>query len=125
MGAARCSGHHVHKKQPQGNCSKFLIYFISLLSPCCRTLSLNPEAQDLADTNHFQLVGYQFTAEKEDTRASRVIRLGLVQNEIALKDTSENVNAQREALYQRIGIIIEAAALAQVNVLCLQEAWSK
>ena len=94
-------------------------------SPCCRTLSLNPEAQDLADTNHFQLVGYQFTAEKEDTRASRVIRLGLVQNEIALKDTSENVNAQREALYQRIGIIIEAAALAQVNVLCLQEAWSK
>jgi len=89
-----------------------------------KTLSLNPEAQDLADTNHFQLVGYQFTAEKEDTRASRVIRLGLVQNEIALKDTSESVNAQREALYQRIGIIIEAAALAQVNVLCLQEAWT-
>ena len=86
---------------------------------------MNPEAQDLADTNHFQLVGYQFTAEKEDTRTSRVVRLGLVQNEIALKDTSENVNAQREALYQRIGIIIEAAALAQVNVLCLQEAWSK
>merc|ERR1711981_260274 len=89
-----------------------------------KTLSLNPEAQDLADTNHFQLVGYQFTAEKEDTRTSRVVRLGLVQNEIALKDTSESVNAQREALYQRIGVIIEAAALAQVNVLCLQEAWT-
>ena len=90
-----------------------------------RKLSLNQEAQDLADTHNFQLVGYQFAAEKEDTRAPRIVRVGLVQNEIVVKDTSENVVVQREALYQRMAEIIKAAALAQVNVLCFQEAWSK
>ena len=90
-----------------------------------RTLSLNQEAQDLADKHNFQLSGYRFVAEKEETRASRIVRIGLIQNEIVIKDTSENVNVQRDALYQRMAVIMEAAALAGINVLCFQEAWSK
>ena len=49
----------------------------------------------------------------------------MVQNEIVVKDTSENVAVQREALYQRMADIFKTAALAKVNVICLQEAWSK
>ena len=50
--------------------------------------------------------------------------LGLVQNAI-VKNTDEDVVVQRDGLYQRMIPIIEAAALAKVNVLCFQEAWSK
>jgi hypothetical protein len=50
--------------------------------------------------------------------------LGLVQNAI-VKSTDEDVVVQRDGLYQRMVPIIEAAALAKVNVLCFQEAWSK
>ena len=32
---------------------------------------------------------------------------------------------QRTALHKRIGEIAEAAALCGVNILCMQEAWSK
>ena len=50
--------------------------------------------------------------------------LGLVQNAI-VKNTDEDVVVQRDGLFQRMIPIIEAAALAKVNVLCFQEAWSK
>lgn len=77
----------------------------------------------IAEENHFQLAGYKFQADKECTRAPRVTRVGLVQNAI-VKGTEEDVNVQRDALHQRMTSIIEAAALAKVNVLCFQEAWS-
>ena len=48
----------------------------------------------------------------------------MVQNAI-VKSTDEDVVVQRDGLYQRMVPIIEAAALAKVNVLCFQEAWSK
>jgi beta-ureidopropionase len=79
---------------------------------------------ELAGKNDFQLAGYQFEAEPESTRAARIVRVGIIQNSI-VKSTSEDVIVQRDALHQRMTSIIEAAALAKVNVLCFQEAWSK
>jgi len=86
-------------------------------------LEFSAEAQKIAEKSDFQLAGYRFEAEKENTRTSRVIRLGLVQNAI-IKSTDEDVLVQRDSLHQRMVPIIEAAALAKVNVLCFQEAWT-
>jgi len=86
-------------------------------------LEFSAEAQKIAEKSNFQLAGYRFEAEKESTRAARVIRLGLVQNAI-IKSTDEDVLVQRDSLHQRMVPIIEAAALAKVNVLCFQEAWT-
>lgn len=54
----------------------------------------------------------------------RIVKVGLIQNQIVLP-TDSPVADQRTALYDRIQIMIEAAASAGVNIICLQEAWSK
>ncbi|XP_037513834.1 beta-ureidopropionase isoform X1 [Rhipicephalus sanguineus] len=88
----------------------------------CAALDLDREAVALAEEHKFELKGYKMTAEKEETRPPRVVRLGLVQNRIVLP-TTEPVAAQREALHRRIETIVEAAALCGVNVICFQETW--
>lgn len=88
----------------------------------CAALDLDPEAIALATEHKFELKGYRMTAEKEEMRPPRVVRLGLVQNRIVLP-TTEPVAAQREALHRRIETIVEAAALCGVNVICFQETW--
>lgn len=54
----------------------------------------------------------------------RVVRVGVIQNCI-VADTSEPVATQRDAIHNLIAKIIHSAAECKVNVLCLQEAWSK
>ncbi len=88
-----------------------------------RKLEFSSEAVELASNAKFELAGYKFEAAPEDTRPPRVVRVGLVQNTI-VRSTSEDVLSQRDALHKRMTSIIEAAALAKVNVLCFQEAWS-
>ncbi|XP_054919473.1 beta-ureidopropionase isoform X2 [Dermacentor andersoni] len=88
----------------------------------CAALDLDSEALALATEHKFELKGYRMTAEKEEMRPPRVVRLGLVQNRIVLP-TTEPVAAQREALHRRIETIVEAAALCGVNVICFQETW--
>lgn len=50
--------------------------------------------------------------------------MAAVQNSIVLP-TTEKVGAQRDAIHKKIEKIIKAAAASNVNVLCMQEAWSK
>ncbi|KAL3185923.1 hypothetical protein MRX96_028795 [Rhipicephalus microplus] len=88
----------------------------------CAALDLDREALALAEEHKFEIKGYKMTAEKEEMRPPRVVRLGLVQNRIVLP-TTEPVVAQREALHRRIETIVEAAALCGVNVICFQETW--
>ncbi|KAH8041978.1 hypothetical protein HPB51_019719 [Rhipicephalus microplus] len=90
--------------------------------PYGRALDLDREALALAEEHKFEIKGYKMTAEKEEMRPPRVVRLGLVQNRIVLP-TTEPVVAQREALHRRIETIVEAAALCGVNVICFQETW--
>lgn len=54
----------------------------------------------------------------------RIVRVGVIQNQIVLPTTAPLVE-QRNAIYQKISKIISLAAEANVNVLCLQEAWRK
>ncbi len=57
-------------------------------------------------------------------RPPRIVRVGLIQNKIVLPTTAPVLD-QLTALHKLIGGIIEAAAAERVNVVCMQEAWSK
>lgn len=89
-----------------------------------RKLGFPAEALRSADSNDFELAGYQFSAAPEQERDPRIVRIGLVQNKIVLP-TSAPIAEQRDALHRRIGDITDAAAKCGVNVICYQEAWSE
>jgi len=55
---------------------------------------------------------------------TRIVRVGVIQNQIVLPTTAP-LTEQRNAIFQKISKIISLAAEANVNVLCLQEAWRK
>ncbi|CAI5443155.1 unnamed protein product [Caenorhabditis angaria] len=87
------------------------------------SLSIPDSATQLASTGNFQLSAYTISASPEQTRAPRLVRVAAIQNSIVLPTTAP-INAQRDAIHQRIGEMIEAAAQAGANVIGLQEAWT-
>ncbi|MFT5587718.1 MAG: beta-ureidopropionase [Cognaticolwellia sp.] len=87
------------------------------------TLAVTAELRAYCDHHDFELQAYKFHADVEQRRAARIVRVGVIQNQIVLP-TTDPVEAQYQALADRIEIIIEAAAQMGVNVLGLQEAWT-
>jgi len=73
---------------------------------------------------NFDVEGYKILSKPEQLRATRIVRVGLVQNQIVLP-TSDPIEAQRNALHARFGEIAQAAFASGVNVLGLQEAWRR
>lgn len=53
-----------------------------------RPLDFSSEVKNLADKKNFELKGYAFTAEKESLRPARIVRVGLIQNQIILPTTA-------------------------------------
>ncbi|XP_067015045.2 beta-ureidopropionase [Anabrus simplex] len=86
------------------------------------SLEIPEEALLLAKKNDFDLQGYKFEANLEHLRAPRLVRVGAVQNKIVLPTTLP-IAEQRDALYNKIELLVKTAALCGVNILCLQEAW--
>jgi len=86
-------------------------------------LPVSVEAQKIADANNFVIKSYGFEAIKEDLRKPRVVRIGAVQTSIVAPTTAP-VSEQRDKIFEKIGRIIDAAALDNVNILCLQELWT-
>lgn len=68
------------------------------------------------------LQAFRFKAEKELLREPRIVRVGLIQNSIALPTTAPFLD-QKKAIFQKLKPIIDAAGSSGVNILCLQEAW--
>lgn len=87
-----------------------------------RTLDIPEEAMDLAITNNFEIKSSIFEASREQLRKPRIVRVGLIQNQI-VHPTDFPLSEQRTEIHNRVAKIIEAAALCKVNILCLQEAW--
>lgn len=87
-------------------------------------LQLAEATLQLADQHRFEVQGYAFSARREDLRKPRIVRVGAVQNGI-VASTTEPVHVQRDALHAKLTAIIKAAAASDVNVLCMQEAWSE
>lgn len=98
--------------------TQFCFFFLS------QEIELPDAAIQLGKVNNFDVKGYSFEAKKEDLRKPRIVRVGAIQNTIAVA-TTEPIHVQRDAIYEKVSKIIKAAALCNVNVLCLQEAWSK
>ena len=71
-----------------------------------------------------KVAGYAFERAKEQLRAPRIVRIGAIQHKIALPP-NEPVKDQIAAAHKKIGDLIDCAGACGVNVLCLQEAWSK
>lgn len=87
-----------------------------------RKLQLPIEAVELSEIENFDLQAYGIDAAEEQTRNKRLVRVAAIQNQIVLPTTAP-VTKQREALHQRIGTLIKAASLCNVNIVCLQETW--
>ncbi|KAK9827961.1 hypothetical protein WJX81_001495 [Elliptochloris bilobata] len=66
---------------------------------------------------------YAFRAAPEQLRPRRSVRIGLVQNAIVAPTTAPFAE-QSKALLRRMHEIADAAGVASVNILCLQEAWT-
>ncbi|CAL5377666.1 unnamed protein product [Camellia sinensis] len=85
-------------------------------------ISLPDPAKALSSKHDFDLQAFCFHADKELLREPRIVRVGLIQNSIALPTTAPFLD-QKRAIFQKVRPIIDAAGAAGVNVLCLQEAW--
>ena len=62
----------------------FFFFFFFFL----RKLDLPDSALEEADQKDFEVQGYGFDAAREDTRAPRVVRVGLIQNKIVIPTTA-------------------------------------
>ncbi|KAL0979544.1 hypothetical protein UPYG_G00186390 [Umbra pygmaea] len=88
-----------------------------------KKLALPACAVEAALERDFELQGYLFEASPEQLRPPRIVRIGLIQNRIVLP-TDAPVLDQINALHNRIGEMVEAAAMCGVNIVCFQEAWT-
>ncbi|XP_055327677.1 beta-ureidopropionase-like [Paramacrobiotus metropolitanus] len=91
-------------------------------SPSDLSLQLPPEALAIAKKHGFDMQGYQFTAATESTRPARIVRVGLVQTSIAAA-TTEPVQIQRDAIFEKAKCFFDAASKSGVNVVCFEECW--
>ena len=87
------------------------------------TIVIPEEIQKIADYKDFEISAYKFLAAKEQRRSPRIVRIGVIQNQI-IESTSAPVEDQFQAIAQRVTEMIDIAGQMGVNVLCLQEAWT-
>lgn len=87
-------------------------------------IKLDAKTLQLAEKNNFEAKGYLFYAKPEELRKPRIVRVAAVQHSI-VKPTTDKISVQRDAILEKVSKIIEAAAASNVNIVCLQEAWSK
>lgn len=71
----------------------------------------------------FDVKGFVIHGELEQTRRPRLVKVAVIQNQIH-QPTTAPVQKQIDALHKRIGHMIDAAGLADVNIICMQEAWT-
>lgn len=81
------------------------------------------KVQSTASKLGIDFKSFKMTAQPEELRKPRIVRIGAIQNAIVLP-TTDSVARQRDAIFNRITEIIDVAADSGVNVLCLQEAWT-
>lgn len=112
-----------------------------------RRLELPASALEAACERDFQLKGCRFDAAQEQLRPPRRVRVGLIQHRIVLPTDAPVLEQvwiethhrwlilsvcvmvipppQIIALHNRVGEILEVAAMCGVNIVCFQETWSE
>ena len=87
-------------------------------------MKFNQETVKAAEQRNVELRGYSIPCSKEQTRPERIVRVAILQNHSVLPTTAP-INDQRNAILKRVGEMIEIAAGAGANVVCMQETFSK
>ncbi|KAJ0962066.1 hypothetical protein J5N97_029894 [Dioscorea zingiberensis] len=85
-------------------------------------IALLETTTSVSEKHDFDLQAFRFHADKEPLREPQIVRVGLIQNSIALP-TNAPFSEQKTAIMQKVKPMIDAAGASGVNVLCLQEAW--
>uniref|UniRef100_A0AAF5D6K6 Beta-ureidopropionase n=1 Tax=Strongyloides stercoralis TaxID=6248 RepID=A0AAF5D6K6_STRER len=86
-------------------------------------LNFNDNIIKSCNENNIEIKGYHINAEIEQLRLPRKVKIAAIQNAI-VEPTTSPINIQREALHNRVGLMIELAAQAGANIIGLQEAWT-
>ncbi|KAK3236686.1 hypothetical protein CYMTET_53187 [Cymbomonas tetramitiformis] len=85
-------------------------------------LEVPANIQEQASSNDFEIQAYKMTAASEQLRPPRIVKIGLIQNKVVLPSTAP-FKEQRQAIFDRIRLLLDAAGEAGVKIACLQEAW--
>lgn len=99
------------------------IKFFDQSNRLLRILNISEKISNLARERNFELRGYRFPCPKEQLRPARIVRVGLIQNQIC-RPTNDPIVDQRQSLHNRIAEILNVAMMCGVNVCCFQECWS-
>lgn len=86
-------------------------------------LPIPDEVVRTAEANDYEVAAWRFVAAREQRRPPRIVRVGVIQNQI-VKPTTAPVEEQYEAIADRVEEMVAAAAAMGTNVLGLQEAWT-
>ncbi|KHN75509.1 Beta-ureidopropionase [Toxocara canis] len=88
-----------------------------------RKLDFEEESEKLAMKSNFELRGYVIDAPNEQLRSPRKVRVAAIQNAV-VEPTTAPVQQQREALHNRIAVMIGTAAQAGAQIIAMQEVWT-
>jgi beta-ureidopropionase len=86
-------------------------------------INLNEEIKNFSKKENFDLKAFKFKASIEQLRFPRIVKVGLIQNQIILPTKDPIIN-QYKAIEKRVETIIDTAGKLGVNIICLQEAWT-
>jgi beta-ureidopropionase len=86
-------------------------------------IPLTDVAASLSREYDFDVAAYKFQTAREQRRAPRIVRVGVIQTQI-VEPTDAPIEQQFQAILARTEKLIHAAGAMGCNVLCLQEAWT-
>ncbi|RCN38132.1 hydrolase, carbon-nitrogen family [Ancylostoma caninum] len=86
-------------------------------------LEISKEALEIASKNNFDMRAYEITAEPEQLRAPRKVRVAAIQFATVLPTTAP-IEEQRKAIHHKVATMIDAAAAAGANIVCMHELWT-
>lgn len=86
-------------------------------------LHVDDEIMDEAENYNYEVKSFYIGAEPEQLRPPRSVYIGVIQNSIQFA-TDCPVIEQRRAIHERVGLMLDSAGRAGVNIVCMQEAWT-
>lgn len=90
---------------------------------CLNKLKLDESILNEANSEDYEVKAYHIDAQAEQLRPSRTVSIGIIQNKIQ-EPTDAPVLNQIRAIHRRVGLMLDSAGKAGVNIVCMQEAWT-
>lgn len=88
-----------------------------------KELELSDSIVEKAKSENYDVQAYHINAQEEELRPPRYVTIGVIQNAIQ-EPTTAKVIDQIRAIHRRVGSLLDVAGKADVNIVCMQEAWT-